>query len=334
MTAELEPLTDARALRYDPEPWGLEEARREVCAYYGHATRLERVMLTASTSEAYSYLMQLLCDPGDEILAPRPSYPLFEFLAGLQNVGVRQYPLYYHEGWWMDLHSLAERITQRTRAVVVVSPNNPTGQYLRNAEALAELCARHSLALICDEVFRDFALEAEPAASTAAIPLPCLTFTLSGLSKVCGLPQMKLAWTVLSGPAELVGSAARRLELIADTYLSVSAPVQYAATRWLQSRPEYVDATIGRARANLGFLGKVGASPLRVEAGWYACLRLPATRSEEDWMSALLEDEVLVQPGYFYDFESEPWAIVSLITPLETFREGLERLHACSLRNA
>lgn len=333
-TAELEPLTDARALRYDPEPWGLAEARRAVCAYYEHAIRPERVMLTASTSEAYSYLMQLLCDPGDEILAPRPSYPLFEFLAGLQNVGVKQYPLYYHEGWWLDLDSLAERITPRTRAVVVVSPNNPTGHYLRNAEALAELCARHSLALICDEVFRDFALEAEPAASTAAIPLPCLTFTLSGLSKVCGLPQMKLAWTVLSGPGEVVDAAARRLELIADTYLSVSAPVQYAATSWLASRPGYVDATARRARANLGILREAGGSPLRVEAGWYACLRLPATRSEEDWMRALLEDEVLVQPGYFYDFESEPWAIVSLITPPETFREGMERLHACSLRNA
>jgi alanine-synthesizing transaminase len=332
--AVLEPLMDPRAATYDPEPWGLAEARRAVCSYYGGAVVPERVMLTASTSEAYCYLMQLLCDPGDEILAPRPSYPLFEFLAGLQSVHVAQYPLHYHEGWWLDLDSLAERISPRTRAVVVVSPNNPTGHYLRNARELSELCARHSLALICDEVFRDFPLEDEPPESAARDGMPCLTFTLSGLSKVCGLPQMKLGWLILSGPADQIDAAARGLELIADTYLSVSAPVQYAATQWLEARRDYIEAARARARTNLMLLGEVGLSPLRVEAGWYACVRLPASRSEDDWMNVLVDHEVLVQPGYFYDFESEPWAIVSLITPHEIFREGLERLHACRLRNA
>jgi len=332
--AKLDPLTDTRALQYDPEAWGLHAAREAVAAYYDHGVDPSRILLTASTSEAYSYLLQLLCDPGDEFLAPRPSYPLFEFLAGLQNVAVRQYPLHYHEGWWLDLASLEECITPRTRAVIVVSPNNPTGNYLHHPGALAELCARHSLALICDEVFRDFALESAPGSTTAYPDGPCLSFTLSGLSKVCGLPQMKLGWTVLGGPRDLVADASHRLELIADTYLSVSAPVQYAATQWLGGRHTYTEATRARSLANLDSLRRHGLAPLRVEAGWYACLRLPATHSEEQWMTSLLDDEVLVQPGFFYDFESEPWAIVSLITPPARFDQGLERLLACINRVA
>lgn len=330
----LDPLLDPRALYYSPDAWGLNEAREAVAAYYDHAVDPSSILLTASTSEAYSYLLQLLCDPGDEVLAPRPSYPLFEFLAGLQNVAVRQYPLHYHEGWWLDLASLEECITPRTRAVVVVSPNNPTGHYLRNASALAELCARHSLALICDEVFRDFSLDAEPAPSTACLDNPCLTFTLSGLSKVCGLPQMKLGWTVFSGPAGLAAAAAHRLELIADTYLSVCAPVQYAATQWLAGRHSYIEATRARTLANLASPRRHGLRPLRVEAGWYACLRLPPVQSEEQWMMALLDMGVLVQPGFFYDFETEPWAILSLLTPPAEFNQGLEILVASGIRTA
>ena len=332
--ANLEPLTDPRALHYEPDAWGLSAAREAVSAYYEHAADPARILLTASTSEAYSYLLQLLCDAGDEVLAPRPSYPLFEFLAGLQNVAVRQYPLHYHEGWWLDLASLEERITPRTRAVIVVSPNNPTGHYLRNAGALAELCARRSLALICDEVFRDFALDGAAGPSTAYADGECLCFTLSGLSKVCGLPQMKLGWMVLSGPREAVNASGRRLELIADTYLSVSAPVQYAATQWLGGRQSYIEATRARALANLESLRKAGAAPLHVEAGWYACLRLPATQTEEQWMTELLDRELLVQPGYFYDFETKPWAVVSLITPPAQFGQGLERLLASISRTA
>ncbi len=336
--ATLDPLLDPAALQYDPEPWGLAAAREAISAYYDHTVPPERILLTASTSEAYSHLLQLLCDAGDEILTPRPSYPLFEFLAGLLNVRAVQYPLHYHEGWWLDLDSVEERITPRTRAIAVVSPNNPTGHYLANVPALTELCARHSLALICDEVFRDFALEAAPGPSTAQSQAhgspPCLTFTLSGLSKVCGLPQMKLGWIVLNGPPTVVQDAASRLELIADTYLSVSAPVQSAAAHWLAARHSYIEAARSRAAAHLAALRGAGLAPLRAEAGWYACLRLPATRGEEEWMSLLLDHEVLAQPGYFYDFDSEPWAVVSLITKPEIFQPGWERLRACALRNA
>ena len=333
-TATLDPLVEPRALQYEPEAWGLLAAREAVAGYYDSVVDPRRILLTASTSEAYSYLLQLLCDPGDEVLAPRPSYPLFEFLAGLQSVSVRQYPLHYHEGWWLDLASLEECITPRTRAIIIVSPNNPTGHYLQNAAELAEFCARHSLALICDEVFRDFALEAAVSPTTAHPDRACLSFTLSGLSKVCGLPQMKLGWTVLSGPSDLTVAAARRLELIADTYLSVSAPVQYAATKWIGERHTYIEATRARTLANLTSLRRRGLQPLRVEAGWYACVRLPATQSEERWMTALLENEVLVQPGFFYDFETEPWAVLSLITPTAEFERGLEQFIACINRTA
>jgi len=323
--ADLRALGDPRAARYEPSPRGLLAAREAVSAYYGGAVSPERIWLTASTSEAYAWLFQLLCDPGDEVLIPRPSYPLFEFLAGLQGVTARQYSLHYHEGWWLDLEALERSVTARTRAVVAVSPNNPTGHYLQ--PGLADLCARRGLALIADEVFLDFPVD-RPVASTAIGEMPCLTFTLSGLSKVCGLPQMKLGWIVANGAVE------SKLDLVADTYLSVSAPVQYAAEAWLAERGPYQRRTMERVRANLTVLRAAGSDVLRVEGGWSAIARLPATRGEDDWMLALIGEGVLVQPGFFYDFESEPWAVLSLITPPEIFREGVERLIACQNRIA
>lgn len=321
----LSPLADPRAALYDPGPRGLAPAREAISAYYNHAIPPDRLWLTASTSEAYSWLFQLLCDPGDEVLIPRPSYPLFEFLAGLQSVHVRHYPLHYHEGWWPDLDALVRSITPRTRAIAAVSPNNPTGHYL--APGIEELCARHSLPLIADEVFLDFPLDAPPS-SLARRESPCPVFLLSGLSKVCGLPQMKLGW--IAAPA----SAAHPLDLIADSYLSVSAPVQYAAIEWLATRASFQQRTLERTRANLAFLRASGAEVLRAEGGWYAVLRLPATRTEEEWILAFLDAGVLVQPGFFYDFESEPWAVASLITPPEIFQEGVERIIACQNRFA
>jgi hypothetical protein len=316
--AILEPLRDVGALTYEPAPQGLLATREAVGRVQGVAP--DRVLLTASTSEAYSYLFKLLCDPGDEVLVPRPSYPLFEFLAALEGVVVRHYPLRYHEGWWLDTEALRAAVTPRTRAVVVVHPNNPTGSYLKRIEldALAAL----GLPIISDEVFFDYSLADDPArAPSLAAETRVPAFALGGLSKSLGLPQMKLGWIVHGGDAAIRG----RLELIADTYLSVSAPVQHAAVQWLERRPAFQQAAMARLRSNLALIPEA----LRVEGGWCAILRLPATRSEEDWTLHLLRDAgVLVQPGYFYDFETEPYIVVSLLTATADFEEGVRRIGA------
>lgn len=331
---------------YEPEPAGLLRAREAVAAYYqarGITVRPERILLTASTSEAYSYLFKLLADPGDEVLVPRPSYPLFEFLAALESVKPAHYSLLYHGDWRLDFDSLARALTPRTRAVVIVNPNNPTGSFLKQEErpALLNLCRDHGLALISDEVFSDYLIGAPAgpalvgtAAAGEADDAGVLTFSLSGLSKVAGLPQMKVGWMVLSGPRQQCAEARGRLELIADTYLSVSSPVQHALPGLLALGGPVQEQIRARIRLNLAHMREAipPGSPARllhVEGGWYATLEVPRTLSEEQWVLELLaQDHVLVQPGYFYDFEREAYLILSLLTPRERFSRGLERILA------
>ena len=309
---------DPRGLAYDPHPTGLRAAREAVCDYYrqrGAEVDPEQVILTASTSEGYSFLFRLLCDPGDEVLVPAPSYPLFEFLASIQDVKLVSYPLLYDHGWQIDLHGLSEALTPRTRAILVVHPNNPTGSFVKPAEMeiLDALCRERELALVADEVFLDYAHDGDARPSFAS-PRQALTFTLSGISKICALPQMKLAWIVASGAPELAREALARLEVIADTYLSVSTPVQLALPEFLAQRDGIQRQVKERVAANLAELDRQLAEQesvrrLEVEGGWYAVLRVPATRSDEEVAIDLLERQsVIVHPGHFYDF---PWRRIS-----------------------
>ena len=330
---------DPRMLVYEPSPAGAAEARQAVASYYatrGQRVETGRILLTASTSEAYAWLFKLLSDAGDHVLVPRPSYPLFEFLANLESVEVREYPLVYHGGWAIDLDALAAAVSERTRAVVLVNPNNPTGSYVKRAElqALSRLCAQRRIALISDEVFSDYALGEAPDAERVPTLVgveECLTFSMSGLSKVAGLPQMKLGWMVTSGPAKLRAEAMEKLEWIADTYLSVSTPVACAAARLLAAGESVQRQIRERTAGNLAVaretLAGSAAGILAVEGGWYITVQMPRIRSEEDWAIGLLAQEsVLTQPGFFYDFESEAFLIVSLLTMPEVFREGIARL--------
>jgi aspartate/methionine/tyrosine aminotransferase len=329
-------LADARGLAYDPHPKGLRLAREAVCGCYrqrGAAVDPEQVILTAGTSEGYSFLFRLLSNPGDEVLVPAPSYPLFEFLAAIQDVKLVSYPLIYDHGWQIDLHGLSEALTTRTRAILVVHPNNPTGSFVKPAEMeiLDSLCRERELALVADEVFLDYAHDGVARPSFAS-PRQALTFTLSGISKICALPQMKLAWIVVSGAPELAREAIARLEVIADTYLSVGTPVQLALPEFLARQHEIQRQVKERVAANLAELDRQLAQQesvrrLDVEGGWYAILRVPATRSDEDIGIELLEQHsVIVHPGHFYDFPSEGYLVVSLITPAEVFAEGIKRV--------
>ncbi len=282
-------LADPRALRYEPAAAGMPSARAAVSQYYSGRVDPGRILLTASTSEAYAFVFKLLADPGDEVLVPRPSYPLFDYLAALDAVRVVQYPLAYHgtsHGTWaIDFDALARSITPRTRAIVLVNPNNPTGSFLKRAELgpLVALCREHNLALISDEVFSDYALHPDQPQLVRSLTevTEVLTFCLSGLSKVAGLPQMKLGWIVTNGPTRERDQAFDRLELIADTYLSVSAPVQLAAPALLGLRTQLQNQILERVRANRAFvLSQIGpASPWRLletEGGWYAILESSA----------------------------------------------------------
>ncbi len=334
-------LADASALRYHPSPRGLDTAREAVAAYYrdrGTQVPAENILLTASTSEAYAYLFKLLANPGDEILAPRPSYPLFEFLADLESVRIRQYPLRYDGVWHIDFDALEQAITPRTRAIVVVNPNNPTGSFLKRAEldVLDRLAAERGLAILSDEVFRDYAFgEDAERVSTLAGDRRALTFSMSGLSKIAGLPQMKLGWIIVNGGASGPRSeeALDALELIADTYLSVSTPVQVALPRLLALSGGIMEQIRQRTASNLARLRESmhgsAATILRTEGGWYAVLQVPRTRTEEEWTLKLLgESDVLVQPGFFFDFESEAFLVLSLLSEPATFAEGVTRIRS------
>ncbi len=339
--AILRALAGPAALVYHPDPRGMRAARQAVADYYrgrGRGTASlrvdpERILLTASTSEAYSFLFRALCEPDDQVLAPAPSYPLFDFLAGLNDVELRSYPLLYDHGWQFDLHSLESALTSRTRAVVVVNPNNPTGSFVQRQElaALNSLCARRGLALIADEVFLDYPHDGRTRPSLAA-NRGALTFVLSGLSKVSALPQMKVAWTVVNGPRPQVQRALERLEVIADTYLSVNTPAQLALPALLPQRRPLQAQIRKRVAANRRELARQLASypacrVLESEGGWYSVLRVPAMGSDEGLALALLRRHgVLAHPGHFYGFSGQGHLVLSLLVPKTNFREGLRRL--------
>ncbi len=333
----LDPLRDARGLIYDPDPAGLPEARNAVRGYYaerGLDVAAGRILLAASTSESYSYLFKLLAGPGDDVLTPQPSYPLFDFLAALDSVRSVPYPLRYDSGWSIDFHALERAATPRTRAVVVVNPNNPTGSFLKRRELaqLTEFCLDRSLAIVSDEVFAGYPFGEDPErVSTLAGSTDVLTFSMSGLSKICGLPQMKLGWIVVSGPDAERARAFDRLELISDTYLSVAAPVQHALPRLLETGAGVRAEIAARTEDNLAWLGTAlldtAFHVLEVEGGWCATVRVPRIRTEEEWTLELLErHNVLVQPGFFYDFDQEAYLVLSLLTAPDVFREGVRRL--------
>ena len=339
-------LADPRSLTYEPDPRGPMAAREAVAVYYaerGAKVEPRQIFLTTSTSEAYSYVFRLLAEPGDNLLVPSPSYPLFDFLGQLNDLALVSYPLEYDRGWRIDVRALDERLGPRTRAILVVHPNNPTGSFVRASEqdAVAELCREHSVALVADEVFVDYALARDNPGhenglrvATHAAEHRALTFTLSGLSKISALPQMKLAWIVASGPQDLLRDALERLEVIADTYLSVSAPLAHALPRLLETCRAIQPQILARLRANLQFLDEKLAqgspvSRLEVEGGWYAVLKLPATRTDEEWALELVrEDGVLVHPGHFFDFHSEGFVVLSLLPPPDIFQQGVAAILA------
>jgi alanine-synthesizing transaminase len=361
-------LGDPRAMAYDPDPRGMRLAREAVCRYYaerGAQVAPEQVFLTTSTSEAYSWLFRLLCDAGDEVLLLQPSYPLFDFLAQIDDVRLQPYPLWYDLGWQIDLAGLKEQMTERadhkTRAIAVVHPNNPTGHWTRERAELEAICAERGMALVVDEVFLDYGLdscaEGEPplrghdfevvGRSFATGTHPCLTFVLSGISKIAALPQMKAAWIAAFGPEPELREALERLEVIADTFLSMNAPVQCALESWLRGAGQLQEQIRVRTRGNLRALDEILAryptvTRLKVEAGWYAVLRVPAIHTtpptsgvsgapecgrDEDLAVRLVEERgVSVHPGYFFGFSGEGWLVVSLLTPEQEFRRGVEAI--------
>jgi alanine-synthesizing transaminase len=341
----LKALAHERALRYEPKPFGIPSAREAVSSDYsrrGSTIPPEQIVLTASTSEAYSLLLKLLCDPGDAVLAPRPSYPLVEHLADLDAVALEPYSLEYHGTWTIDVHELRERCAvaaaadRRVRAIIVISPNNPTGSIVKphEADALSALAREHDLSLIVDEVFADYPLDATPLSVSAQRETAALTFRLGGLSKTIGLPQVKLGWIGVTGPAALVSEAMERLETICDTYLSVSTPVQVAAADLFRHGAAVRTQIQVRIGANLDRLKKtVSSYPactlLRTEAGWSAVVQVPAMQSEETLIVDVLNRTgVLVHPGYFFDFAHEAFVILSLLPEPAIFGHAVDTLFA------
>jgi alanine-synthesizing transaminase len=329
----LQALSNPGTLFYEPNPKGLESARNAVAGYYadrGDSVSVDDLFLTTSTSEAYSYVFRMLCDPGDEVLIPSPSYPLFDFLAKIQDVKLVRYPLLYDHGWQIDFHALEQAITPRTRGVIVVHPNNPTGHFTKPAEMakLNTICSAKQMAIIADEVFLDYPRDGNQAASFATNSA-ALTFTLSGLSKISGLPQMKAAWLMVGGPRDSKGEALARLEVIADTYLSMNAPVQLAMPVFLEQRHGFQEQLLTRVRENLAELDRQlfmqkACSRLAFEGGWYAVLRVPAIRSDEELALELLTSKgVHSHSGHFYDFPCHGFFILSLITPAAVFSRGV-----------
>ena len=333
----LDALADPRAIDYDPQPRGLLPARRAVSEYYaehGVSVAPEQVVLTTSTSEAYSYLFRLLCDPGSEIVVPQPGYPLFDFLAVLDDVRIRPAPLVYDHGWQIEPEGFRSAISPATRAIVLVHPNNPTGHFTKRWEAgeLGRLCREFDLSLIVDEVFLDYPSGTRPpesvpsfAAGLEGVPV----FVVSGLSKIAGLPQMKAAWIVATGPE--TAAALDRLEVIADTFLSMNAPVQWALHAWLSGREGIERQIRHRVSANLAELDRNLAAQsivrrLDVEGGWYAILRIAALNPDETSVRELLDRGVWVHPGYFFGMSESGWLVISLLAPEREFSTGVTTL--------
>jgi aspartate/methionine/tyrosine aminotransferase len=334
----LRALSHPASLHYEPVPQGLLPARNAVADYYrarGCAINVNDIFLTTSTSEAYSFLFRTLCNPGDELLIPQPGYPLFNFLADIQDVTTVRYPLIYDYGWQIDFHALQRAITPRTRGIIVVNPNNPTGHFCSadDMNRLNQLCQERELALIADEVFLDFYLGNGILRSFASNN-SASTFTMSGLSKISGLPQMKVAWLIATGPQALKQQAVARLEMLADTYLSMSTPMQLALPVLLGLSRKFQQQCMERTRNNLAQLDKLLSTQklctrLNIEGGWYAILRVPVTGSDEELALELLNIRgVYVHPGHFYDFPADGYLVVSLITPELPFAAGMEALVA------
>jgi alanine-synthesizing transaminase len=339
-------LRSPAALHYEPEPKGLPSARAAVVEYYreknpGFALDPERLILTTGTSEAYSFLFRLLCEPGDEVLVAHPSYPLFDFLASIQDVKLRPFRLIYDHGWQFDFPALRQAIGPRTRAILVVHPNNPTGHFISRAEAmeLSAICRTYNLALVVDEVFLDYELpmagsEIKERHGTFVGETQALTFVLSGLSKIAALPQMKAGWIAAAGADTLVNEAMARLEVIADTYLSLNSPMQCALPSLLGQRRKVQPQIMARVRGNLAAFDEKLAqqksvSRLEAEGGWYAALRVPILQSDEELAIQLIEENgVLVHPGHFYEFADDGYLVISLLTPGREFAEGISKLLA------
>jgi alanine-synthesizing transaminase len=334
----LEALSHPSSLHYEPVPHGLLPARNAVADYYrarGCVVNVNDIFLTTSTSEAYSFLFRTLCNPGDELLIPQPGYPLFNFLAEIQDVTTVRYPLIYDYGWQIDFHALQRAITPRTRGIIVVNPNNPTGYFCKadDTDRLNQLCLERELAVVADEVFLDFSI-GEDLLPSFASNNKALTFTMSGLSKISGLPQMKVAWLIATGPQALKRQAVARLEMIADTYLSMNTPMQLALPVLLELRHNFQQQCMERTRSNLAQLDKLLSTQklctrLNLEGGWYAILRVPVTGSDEELALELLNNHgVYVHPGHFYDFPADGYLVVSLITPELPFAAGMDALVA------
>jgi alanine-synthesizing transaminase len=332
----LDALNNPASLTYEPIAQGLPQARAAVAGYYsscGNHVAVEDIFLATGTSEAYSFLLRTLCNPGDEVLIPQPGYPLLNFLADLHDVTLVRYPLIYDYGWQIDFHSLQQVITSRTRAIAIVHPNNPTGHFCKphEMEQLSNICAERQLALIADEVFLDFGLSGVvPRSFTSSSE--ALTFTMSGLSKVSGLPQMKAAWVVVGGPPRLKEQAIARLEMIADTYLSMNTPIQLALSTLLEERHAFQRQCLQRTQNNISRLDQLLSSQelctrLKVEGGWYAVLKVPPMATDDELALELLNARgVYLHPGHFYDFPGAGYVVVSLIALESAFASGIAAL--------
>jgi len=344
-------LSDPAALHYRPDPNGLAGARRAICEYYRRKDipiDPADITLTAGTSEAYAMILKLLCNAGDAVLVPKPSYPLFDFLAEINDVKLQHYRLGYDHGWHLDVESIKEQISKTTRALVFINPHNPTGMFLKatELEVIERIALEHRLAVVVDEVFSEYSFGGDAVkVQTTAHRSTVLTFTLNGISKLLGLPQMKLAWIVASGPPEERREALERLETISDTFLSVNTPIQVALPKLFEVCEPVRAQIVNRVGSNYSFLQRClhpaairlleagrqsgPVSLLASEGGWYAIIRLPRIRTDEEWALQILERKgVYVHPAYFFDFDDEGFLVVSLLPEPWLFREGIEKLVA------